>query len=88
MTETDYASAVALIGMSGRFPGADSVADLWRNVLSGIKGLREITDAELRETGVEPGRSPTRATCGSAARWPTWSTSTRGSSGSTRARPR
>ncbi|TKK89209.1 SDR family NAD(P)-dependent oxidoreductase [Herbidospora galbida] len=55
MTETDYASAVALIGMSGRFPGADSVADLWRNVLSGIKGLREITDAELRETGVEPG---------------------------------
>nr|WP_062330500.1 SDR family oxidoreductase [Herbidospora sakaeratensis] len=56
MTETDYASAVALIGMSGRFPGADSVADLWRNVLSGIKGLREITDAELREAGVEPGQ--------------------------------
>ncbi|GAA0964708.1 hypothetical protein GCM10009555_002410 [Acrocarpospora macrocephala] len=56
MSETDYDSAVALIGMSGRFPGADSVAELWRNVLSGIKGLREITDAELRETGVEPGQ--------------------------------
>ncbi|WP_405145104.1 SDR family NAD(P)-dependent oxidoreductase [Sphaerisporangium sp. NBC_01403] len=56
MTVTDYDSAVALIGMSGRFPGAGSVAELWRNVLAGVKGLREITDEELRETGVEPGQ--------------------------------
>lgn len=55
MTGTDYDSAVALIGMSGRFPGAASVADLWRNLLSGIKGLRTITDEELREAGVDPG---------------------------------
>ncbi|MBT2230331.1 SDR family NAD(P)-dependent oxidoreductase [Nonomuraea sp. NEAU-A123] len=56
MTETDYDSAVALIGMSGRFPGASSVEELWRNVLAGIKGLREITDEELAESGVEPGK--------------------------------
>ncbi|MEV6153280.1 SDR family NAD(P)-dependent oxidoreductase [Nonomuraea sp. NPDC052129] len=55
-TETDYDSAVALIGMSGRFPGASSVGELWRNVLAGIKGLREITDEELAESGVEPGK--------------------------------
>src|ERR1041384_5931094 len=54
--ETDYDSAVALIGMSGRFPGASSVGELWRNVLAGIKGLREITDEELAESGVEPGK--------------------------------
>lgn len=52
MTETDYGSAVALIGMSGRFPGAGSVAELWRNLLAGDKGLRTITDDEARAAGV------------------------------------
>ncbi|MGH3860162.1 SDR family NAD(P)-dependent oxidoreductase [Actinokineospora sp.] len=52
MTETDYSSAVALIGMSGRFPGADSVSELWRNLLAGVKGLREVSDDESREAGV------------------------------------
>ena len=55
MTETDYASAVALIGMSGRFPGASSVAALWDNLLAGVKGLRELTDEELRAAGADPG---------------------------------
>ncbi|MFB4274494.1 SDR family NAD(P)-dependent oxidoreductase [Nonomuraea sp. MTCD27] len=55
MTGTDYDSAVALIGMSGRFPGAGSPAELWSNLLAGIKGLRTITDEELRESGVDPG---------------------------------
>jgi acyl transferase domain-containing protein len=54
-TGTDYDSAVALIGMSGRFPGARNVAELWSNLLAGIKGLRAITDEELREAGVDPG---------------------------------
>ncbi|KAB8190921.1 SDR family NAD(P)-dependent oxidoreductase [Nonomuraea phyllanthi] len=55
MTGTDYDSAVALIGMSGRFPGARSVDELWDNLLAGVKGLRTITDEELRESGVDPG---------------------------------
>ena len=55
-TETDYASAVALIGMSGRFPGAGSPAELWQNLLAGVKGLREFTDEELREAGIDPGQ--------------------------------
>ena len=54
-TETDYASAVALIGMSGRFPGAGSVTDLWDNLLAGVPGLRELTDEELAAAGVDPG---------------------------------
>jgi acyl transferase domain-containing protein/acyl carrier protein len=56
MTETDYASAVALIGMAGRFPGAGSVDELWRNVVAGVKGLRELTDDELRAAGADPGQ--------------------------------
>ncbi|MBB3725248.1 hypothetical protein FHR33_001108 [Nonomuraea dietziae] len=55
MTGTDYESAVALIGMSGRFPGAAGVAELWDNLLAGVKGLRTITEEELREAGVNPG---------------------------------
>ncbi|HEX6498622.1 MAG TPA: SDR family NAD(P)-dependent oxidoreductase [Micromonosporaceae bacterium] len=46
---------MALIGMSGRFPGAADVAQLWRNLLAGVKGLRPITDEELDEAGVAPG---------------------------------
>ncbi|HEY1918704.1 MAG TPA: SDR family NAD(P)-dependent oxidoreductase [Streptosporangiaceae bacterium] len=55
-TETDYASAVALIGMSGRFPGANSVTTLWENLRAGVKGLRELTDEELAAAGVGPGQ--------------------------------
>jgi len=53
---TDYASAIAVIGMAGRFPGAHSVAELWRNVLDGVKGLREFTDEELIAAGADPGQ--------------------------------
>ncbi len=55
MTETDYASAVALVGMSGRFPGASSVGALWDRLLAGIKGLRELTEEELLAAGADPG---------------------------------
>jgi acyl transferase domain-containing protein len=49
-----YDSAVALVGMSGRFPGAPDVATLWRNALAGVSGLREITDEELAAAGIPP----------------------------------
>jgi acyl transferase domain-containing protein/acyl carrier protein len=55
MTETNYESAVALVGMSGRYPGASSVARLWRNLLAGVKGLRGLTEDEILDAGVEPG---------------------------------
>jgi acyl transferase domain-containing protein/acyl carrier protein len=55
-TETDYGSAVAVIGMAGRFPGARSVGELWRNLLDGVKGLREFTDEELIAAGADPGQ--------------------------------
>jgi acyl transferase domain-containing protein/acyl carrier protein len=56
MTDGRYATAVALVGMSGRFPGADSADTLWRNLRAGIKGLRELTDDELRAAGATPGQ--------------------------------
>ncbi|MER8000614.1 beta-ketoacyl synthase N-terminal-like domain-containing protein [Streptomyces sp. NPDC095613] len=42
----------AVIGMAGRFPGAASVSELWRNLLNGERAVRRFTDEELREAGV------------------------------------
>ncbi|HEX4728161.1 MAG TPA: SDR family NAD(P)-dependent oxidoreductase [Jatrophihabitans sp.] len=55
MTESDYASAIAIIGMSGRFPGAGTVNELWQNLVDQIPGIREFTDEELVAAGIEPG---------------------------------
>jgi 3-oxoacyl-(acyl-carrier-protein) synthase/NAD(P)-dependent dehydrogenase (short-subunit alcohol dehydrogenase family) len=49
-----YDSAVAVIGMSGRFPGAADPDELWRNLVAGIPGLRAITGEELRAAGLDP----------------------------------
>ena len=54
MTETDYDSALAIVGMSGRFPGAGDVGALWANLLEKSGGLRPITDEELAAAGVDP----------------------------------
>jgi acyl transferase domain-containing protein/acyl carrier protein len=54
MTEVDYDAAIAVIGMAGRFPGADSVEELWDNLLAGRLGLRQLGDDELMAAGVRP----------------------------------
>ncbi|UOG76482.1 amino acid adenylation domain-containing protein [Hymenobacter tibetensis] len=41
---------VAIIGMAGRFPGADSIADLWQLLKQGKETTRFFTDDELDAT--------------------------------------
>jgi acyl transferase domain-containing protein/surfactin synthase thioesterase subunit/acyl carrier protein len=48
------ATDVAIIGMSGRFPGAPDVATYWRNLCEGVESIRPLSDAELSAAGVEP----------------------------------
>ena len=43
---------VAIIGMAGKFPGADSVSELWDNLCSGREGLRTFSDEVLLRAGV------------------------------------
>ncbi|MEO6501012.1 MAG: SDR family NAD(P)-dependent oxidoreductase, partial [Jatrophihabitantaceae bacterium] len=43
---------IAIIGMSGRFPGAADIDELWANIRAGASGLTHFTDAELRAAGV------------------------------------
>ena len=45
---------VAIIGMAGRFPGAQSVEQFWRNLCDGVESLTTFSDEELLAAGVEP----------------------------------
>ncbi|MBZ4421923.1 type I polyketide synthase [Myxococcus sp. RHSTA-1-4] len=44
--------AIAVIGMSGRFPGAKDVEQFWKNLCAGVESIVPLTDAELRAAGV------------------------------------
>ncbi|MET8160863.1 SDR family NAD(P)-dependent oxidoreductase [Sphaerisporangium sp. NPDC005289] len=45
---------IAIVGMSGRFPGAANVAELWRNLLDGTESISFFSPEELAEAGVDP----------------------------------
>ncbi len=49
-----YTTAIAIIGMSGRFPGANTVEAFWANIAAGHKSIRFFSDEELLEAGVAP----------------------------------
>jgi amino acid adenylation domain-containing protein len=57
-TETE--GRIAIIGMSGRFPGAQDVATFWRNLCEGVESVTFFTDDQL-EDGADPA---TRASAG------------------------
>ena len=43
---------IAIIGMAGRFPGADNVDQLWENLKEGVESIRPFTESELLAAGV------------------------------------
>jgi polyketide synthase PksJ len=45
---------VAVIGMAGRFPGAENIAAFWRNLSQGVESISFFSDAELAEAGIDP----------------------------------
>ena len=44
---------IAVIGMSGRFPGADGVDEFWQNLEAGVESFATFSDEELRAAGVD-----------------------------------
>ncbi|MES2933180.1 MAG: amino acid adenylation domain-containing protein [Pseudomonadota bacterium] len=46
-------SDIAIVGMAGRFPGADNVEDFWRNLCAGVESITELTDQQLLAAGVD-----------------------------------
>ena len=45
---------IAIIGMSGRFPGAKNIEEFWDNLKNGRESISFFSDEELEETGVDP----------------------------------
>ena len=46
--------AVAVIGMSGRFPGARDLDQYWHNLSNGVESVTRFTDEELVAAGFDP----------------------------------
>ena len=44
---------IAVIGMSGRFPGSDSINEFWENIKNGVESISNYSDDELRKGNVE-----------------------------------
>lgn len=55
LTETlDAIEGIAVVGMSGRFPGAPNVEKFWENLRDGVESVTFFTDEELKDCGVSP----------------------------------
>lgn len=54
MTNTEETTGleVAVIGLSGRFPGSKNIEELWRNLRDGKELINFFSDEELRENGI------------------------------------
>jgi acyl transferase domain-containing protein/acyl carrier protein len=47
-------NALAIIGMSGRFPGAPSIDRFWENLRHGVESITPFSRDELEASGVDP----------------------------------
>jgi acyl transferase domain-containing protein len=45
---------IAIIGMHGRFPGANDLDAFWRNLREGVEGLTFFSEEELIDAGIPP----------------------------------
>src|SRR5947209_6478537 len=45
-------TAVAVIGMAGRFPGAKDIDEYWLNLSNGVESISFFSDEELKASGV------------------------------------
>jgi acyl transferase domain-containing protein/thioesterase domain-containing protein/aryl carrier-like protein len=45
---------IAVIGMSGRFPGAKDIHSFWENLKNGVESITFFSDEELQEAGIAP----------------------------------
>lgn len=49
------AAGIAIVGMSGRFPGASTIVEFWQNLAGGVESVKFATDEELAAAGVDAG---------------------------------
>jgi len=44
---------IAIIGISGRYPGANDIEQFWQNIRDGVESLSVFSEQELRNSGIE-----------------------------------
>jgi len=49
------AGSISVVGMAGRFPGAQNINEFWNNLTNGIESITFFSREELLESGLEPG---------------------------------
>jgi acyl transferase domain-containing protein/acyl carrier protein len=54
-TNYDSLEGIAIIGMSGRFPGAKNIEEFWQNLRDGVESISVFTNEELTDAGIAPG---------------------------------
>ena len=66
--------AIAIVGMAGRFPGADGLEAFWRKVVEGVECLDTLSDADLEAAGVPAAlrRHPQYVKCGTFLEQAEW----------------
>ncbi|TVP65179.1 MAG: polyketide synthase, partial [Nodularia sp. (in: Bacteria)] len=45
--------SIAIIGLSGRFPGAKNIAEFWQNLCEGVEAISQFNEEELISAGVD-----------------------------------
>ncbi len=51
---SDDALSIAIVGMAGRFPGAQDIDIFWEQLRDGVESIRRYDAAELAAAGVDP----------------------------------
>jgi len=46
--------SIAIIGMSGRLPGAKNIDEFWHNLKNGVESVTFFSDEELIASGIDP----------------------------------
>lgn len=44
---------IAIVGLAGRFPGADNIDEYWQNLANGVESVSFFSDDELRSAGID-----------------------------------
>ena len=52
MSDSGPMESIAIIGMDGRFPGANDLEKFWENLKNGVESINRFTDEELSQKGV------------------------------------
>ncbi|MEM7535560.1 MAG: SDR family NAD(P)-dependent oxidoreductase [Chloroflexota bacterium] len=51
---SEHIGSIAIIGLSGRFPGAKTVKQFWSNLTNGVEGISRLSDEDLDTAGISP----------------------------------